>query len=44
MMGSINDPEDGQAVASTVFASVLVYAVCVHIPSPAGGRGLMLGA
>lgn len=25
MMGSIHDPEDGKAVANTVFASVLVY-------------------
>ncbi|RLV93400.1 hypothetical protein JA1_002553 [Spathaspora sp. JA1] len=24
-MGSINDPEDGQAVASTVFGAVFVY-------------------
>lgn len=27
MMGSINDPEDGQSVASTLMASVFVYAV-----------------
>lgn len=27
MMGSINDPEDGKAVARTVFAAVGVYAV-----------------
>jgi len=26
MMGSINDPKDGKAVASTITASVLVYA------------------
>ncbi|CCX09640.1 hypothetical protein FPQ18DRAFT_355568 [Pyronema domesticum] len=26
MMGSINDPEDGQSVASTLMASVFVYA------------------
>ncbi|CAN3353871.1 hypothetical protein DICA3_A10374 [Diutina catenulata] len=25
MMGSINDPEDGAAVAKTVFTAVLVY-------------------
>jgi len=25
MMGSINDPEDGDAVAKTVFTAVLVY-------------------
>lgn len=27
MMGSINDPEDGKAVARTIFAAVGVYAV-----------------
>ncbi|KAI5854620.1 hypothetical protein BZA05DRAFT_370638 [Tricharina praecox] len=27
MMGSINDPTDGKAVAATIFASVVVYAV-----------------
>ena len=26
VMGSINDPEDGKAVASTIFTTVLVYA------------------
>ena len=26
MMGSINDPADGKAVAATIFASVIVYA------------------
>lgn len=25
MMGSINDPEDGEAVAKTVFGAVFVY-------------------
>jgi hypothetical protein len=34
MMGSINDPVDGKSVASTLFASVLVYAVC----ESSGGR------
>lgn len=27
MMGSINDPEDGNAVAKTVFGAVLVYLI-----------------
>lgn len=27
MMGSIDDPEDGKAVAGTVFGAVVVYAV-----------------
>ena len=34
MMGSINDPKDGKAVASTITASVLVYAVCAHLLGP----------
>ena len=29
MMGSIDDPPDGKAVAGTVFAAVTVYAVCL---------------
>lgn len=32
-MGGIEDPEDGPAVASTIFVSVLVYVVSA--PSPA---------
>ena len=28
MVGDTNDPEDGAAVAGTVFSAVLVYAVC----------------
>ncbi|RKF77275.1 Uncharacterized protein GcM1_221067 [Golovinomyces cichoracearum] len=28
MMGSINDPPDGAAIAGTVFSAVIVYAVC----------------
>ncbi|KAF8463644.1 hypothetical protein BDZ91DRAFT_698266 [Kalaharituber pfeilii] len=27
MMGSINDPEDGKAVANTVFSAVVLYIV-----------------
>jgi hypothetical protein len=27
MMGSVDDPEDGAAVAATVFSAVIVYAV-----------------
>lgn len=27
MMGSINDPEDGKAVANTIFTTVAVYFV-----------------
>ena len=32
MMGSTNDPADGKAVAGSVFAAVVVYAVC-YTPS-----------
>lgn len=28
MMGSTKDPADGKAVAGSVFAAVVVYAVC----------------
>ena len=28
MMGSTSDPADGKAVAGSVFAAVVVYAVC----------------
>ena len=31
MMGSINDPPDGKAVAGSVFAAVTVYAVCAFL-------------
>lgn len=27
MMGSINDPEDGKAVANTIFSAVVLYIV-----------------
>ena len=30
MMGSTKDPADGKAVAGSVFAAVVVYAVCLH--------------
>ena len=30
MMGSTNDPADGKAVAGSVFAAVVVYAVCLY--------------
>lgn len=32
MMGSTKDPADGKAVAGSVFAAVVVYAVC-YTPS-----------
>lgn len=32
MMGSTKDPADGKAVAGSVFAAVIVYAVC-YTPS-----------
>jgi hypothetical protein len=38
MMGSINDPEDGKAVAGTLFSSVVVYAVSWSMVAT-GGRG-----
>jgi hypothetical protein len=32
MMGSVEDPKDGAAVASTVFSAVIVYIVCtMHV-------------
>jgi hypothetical protein len=31
MMGSTDDPENGTAVAATVFSAVLVYAVGLNI-------------
>ena len=30
MMGSTKDPADGKAVAGSVFAAVVVYAVCLY--------------
>ena len=30
MMGSTSDPADGKAVAGSVFAAVVVYAVCLY--------------
>jgi ribonuclease kappa len=33
MMGSTNDPQDGAAVAATVFSAVIVYAVSSPIMS-----------
>ena len=30
MMGSVEDPKDGAAVAGTVFSAVVVYAVSLH--------------
>ena len=34
MMGSTKDPKDGKAVAGSVFAAVVVYAVWLHPPCP----------
>lgn len=34
MMGSTKDPKDGKAVAGSVFAAVVVYAVCYTHHSP----------
>lgn len=31
MVGSVNDPEDGKAVAGAVFGAVAVYAVCTAL-------------
>jgi hypothetical protein len=31
MVGGTGDPEDGPAVAATVFTAVIVYAVCIPI-------------
>lgn len=36
MVGSTKDPADGKAVAGSVFAAVVVYAVCYTYISPAG--------
>jgi len=30
--GGVDDPEDGKAVASTIFTAVLVYAVRASVP------------
>ena len=32
MMGSTDDPQDGAAVAATVFGAVIIYAVCFSLP------------
>ena len=34
MMGSTDDPNDGKAVAASVFVAVAVYAVCPFHSSP----------
>ena len=34
-MGSVDDPEDGKAVAGTIFTAVIVYAVMLSAPFPA---------
>lgn len=40
-MGSTKDPADGKAVAGSVFAAVVVYAVC-HILLELEGDGIFL--
>jgi len=40
MVGTINDPKDGAAVAGTVFSAVIVYAVRPTTPSIYTFRGL----
>ena len=42
MMGSTKDPADGKAVAGSVFAAVVVYAVCLKYYS-VGGLEWMFG-
>lgn len=39
MMGSTSDPADGKAVAGSVFAAVVVYAVWYILSGLCGGRG-----
>lgn len=34
MVGSTKDPEDGKAVAASVFAAVIVYAVRIFLSFP----------
>ena len=36
MVGSTKDPADGKAVAGSVFAAVVVYAVCYDLWKDAG--------
>ncbi|KAM5375770.1 hypothetical protein ACJZ2D_005826 [Fusarium nematophilum] len=34
-VGGVHDPDDGKAVAATIFIAVLVYVVCaLHAPPP----------
>jgi len=40
MVGSTKDPADGKAVAGSVFAAVVVYAVCIPF-GPLEIRGLL---
>lgn len=43
MMGSTSDPADGKAVAGSVFAAVVVYAVCYTLLDLRSERGRYFG-
>lgn len=43
MVGSTKDPADGKAVAGSVFAAVVVYAVCYYILLEIVNRGFSSG-
>ena len=41
MVGSTKDPADGKAVAGSVFAAVVVYAVCYTLVEIPNGASVM---